>query len=243
GGTTPVAVQGTPPPPRKFKRRVNPTAHKSRERNQGGFTTPNLPLRSFLNPLGDFSLGNVWQDGGDPEVLLPRQYVPIEGPVFASPPNPGRAAWPHGTVSRLWSPPASHSRKKTPSSFESTPFTAESPTYGPALGAHITTDAEKNMAIGPMSQHPPVFCPKALRELELKIPGRGSARRFPADPHYARGPLASLPGSLLQRTNPPRWDQWRVSPSLPPRVSKTCGRRSDDTTKKSIIDLLPRVSW
>ncbi|KAK0139980.1 hypothetical protein N1851_023087 [Merluccius polli] len=28
-----------------------------------------------------------------------------------------------------------------------------------------------------------------------------------------------------------------------PRVSKTCGRKSDDTTTKSIIELRPRVSW
>ena len=46
---------------------------------------------------------------------------------------------------------------------------------------------------------------------------------------------------LIQLTT--RW--WSVDSSAPlfTRVSRTCGRRSADTTIKSIIDLRPRVSW
>ncbi|KAK0148965.1 hypothetical protein N1851_010649 [Merluccius polli] len=70
----------------------------------------------------------------------------------------------------------------------------------------------------------PRYMVKALPEVGVEaLSDRRLCQTFPADPHNTFGSASSAP--------------------LFARVSKTCGRKSDDTTTKSIIDLRPRVSW
>ncbi|KAK0151079.1 hypothetical protein N1851_007770 [Merluccius polli] len=70
----------------------------------------------------------------------------------------------------------------------------------------------------------PRYMVKALPEVGVEaLSDRRLCQTFPADPHDTFGSASSAP--------------------LFARVSKTCGRKSDDTTTKSIIELRPRVSW
>ncbi|KAK0132992.1 hypothetical protein N1851_031638 [Merluccius polli] len=70
----------------------------------------------------------------------------------------------------------------------------------------------------------PRYMVKALPEVGVEaLSDRRLYQTFPADPHDTFGSASSAP--------------------LFARVSKTCGRKSDDTTTKSIIELRPRVSW
>ncbi|KAI3363732.1 hypothetical protein L3Q82_001348 [Scortum barcoo] len=75
---------------------------------------------------------------------------------------------------------------------------------------------------------------------------RGLSQTFSKDPHNMFGSTRSVqlpPIHASGSNSPPGGDRLTSSAPLFTRVSKTYGRRSDETTTKSIIDLRPRVSW
>ncbi|MED6265908.1 hypothetical protein CHARACLAT_030255, partial [Characodon lateralis] len=84
---------------------------------------------------------------------------------------------------------------------------------------------------------------KALLEVGVEyIPGRELHQTFPADPHYTLGLAKSVQLSPLP-ANPTHHQVViieELSSSLHPSVQNM---QSEDTTTKSIINLLPRLSW
>ncbi|MED6239171.1 hypothetical protein ATANTOWER_002918 [Ataeniobius toweri] len=74
------------------------------------------------------------------------------------------------------------------------------------------------------------------------IPERGLHQMFPAEPHYTFGPAKSVSSLPTDPTHRQVVISRQLSPSLHPSVQNMLPR-SDNTTTKSIIDLLPRASW
>ncbi|KAK5622453.1 hypothetical protein CRENBAI_003332 [Crenichthys baileyi] len=184
----------------------------------------------------------------------------LPGPgFFASATGPAAARLASGTCQRLRSPTSQPQTIGLLLQLDSIPLlpvsttafwriaAAKAPqTLRPQLRAYraaSTIDAEEH---GPTRtlclHHPPEICHKALPEVGVEyIPGRGLRQAVPSRPA-----LCAWAWAQAVRLSPPPADpthhqvviSGQLSPSLT-RVSKTCGRRSDDTTTKSIIDLLP----
>ena len=109
-----------------------------------------------------------------------------------------------------------------------------------------TSSAMRGSEHGPLGFHVlnlPGIQAKFFWRWELKTLRTGASTRCSQFTLTIRlglpGLSGSLPRHLIQLTT--RW--WSVDNSAPlfTRVSKTCGRRSADTTTKSIIDLWPKV--
>ncbi|KAK0146532.1 hypothetical protein N1851_014139 [Merluccius polli] len=93
-----------------------------------------------------------------------------------------------------------------------------------ALVGRLNNGGAEHVPLGLNVPRLPRYMVKALPEVGVEaLSDRRLCQTFPADPHDTFGSASSAP--------------------LFARVSKTCGRKSDDTTTKSIIELRPRVSW